>query len=62
MMKDVIRALETGVLAEIGLIAFVLAFVLILVRVALMPRRERENAKRLPLDDPDTFFLGSNHD
>jgi len=62
MMKEVIRALETGALAEIGLIAFVVAFVLILVRVALMPRSEREDAKNLPLDDPEKFFLRPDHD
>lgn len=62
MMREVIRGLEVGALAEVGLIAFVVAFLLILVRVLLMPRRERENAKNLPLDDPEKFFLESNHE
>lgn len=62
MMKEVIRSLETGALAEIGLLAFVLAFVLVLVRVFLMPQREREAAKNLPLNDTDEFFLQTNHE
>ena len=52
MMKEVIRAMETGVLAEIGLLAFVLAFVLILIRVAQYTRSERQHAKELPLHEP----------
>lgn len=51
MMKEAVRALETGHLAEIGLLAFVVAFVLILLRVFLLPRSEREEAKNLPLQD-----------
>ncbi len=52
MFKEVIRAMETGVLAEIGLFAFLIAFVLIIVRVALLPKKERDEAKHLPLNDP----------
>mgnify|MGYP000857986553 CR=1 FL=1 len=36
MMKEVVRAMETGSLAYIGLFAFIFAFVLILARVAVM--------------------------
>lgn len=53
MMKEVIRSLETGMLSEIGLIAFFVAFLLILARVALMSRDERTKAKNLPLDEAD---------
>jgi hypothetical protein len=62
MMREVIRGLEVGFLAEVGRIAFVVAFLLILVRVLLMTRGERESAKNLPLDDPENFFLQSNHE
>lgn len=52
MMKEVVRAMETGFLAEIGLLAFVFAFVLILIRVAKYTRKERQHAKELPLQEP----------
>jgi cbb3-type cytochrome oxidase subunit 3 len=51
MMKEVLRALETGILAQIGLIAFLVAFVLILIYVFTLPRRKREHSKQIPLDD-----------
>jgi hypothetical protein len=60
MFKEVTRSLDTGLLGIIGLIAFVAAFILIVVRVMLMKKSERENAKNIPLEDdvieqrPDT--------
>ena len=51
MMKEVIRTLETGILSEIGLVAFLIVFVLILVRVLLMSRSEVQHARNLPLAD-----------
>ncbi|MDX1420250.1 MAG: hypothetical protein R3181_09815 [Rubricoccaceae bacterium] len=51
MMKDAIRALETGALAELGLLAFVLAFVLVVAYTVTRPKGEREAAKHLPFDD-----------
>ena len=53
MMKEVIRALETGILSEIGLVAFLFVFVLIMIRVAMMKKRDVEEAKHLPLRDAD---------
>ena len=52
-MKEIVRALETGHLAEIGVIAFVVAFTLILVRTFLMSKKERDDAKQMPLDDEE---------
>lgn len=52
MFKEVARALETGILAEIGLFAFILAFALVVIRVALLSKKERTEAKNLPLNDP----------
>ena len=46
MMKEAIRALETGPLAEIGVVAFAIAFVLV-----VLSKNERDRAKHLPLDD-----------
>ena len=53
MMQEVVRALETGVLAQIGLLAFFTAFVLIVVRAFLMPKPDRDDAKQMPLDEQD---------
>ena len=56
MMKDVVRALETGGLAEIGLIAFVVAFVLMVAYALTLSKDRREEAKLLPFDEaPDAF-------
>lgn len=51
MMKEAVRALETGALAEVGLLAFLLAFVLVLLYAFLMKKSDREAAKQLPLND-----------
>ena len=51
MMKEALRALETGPLAEIGLVAFFVAFILILVYALTLPKRCRDEAKNLPLED-----------
>jgi hypothetical protein len=53
MMKEAIRALETGALAEVGLIAFVLAFVLVLAYALTLPKASRERLGRLPLEDDE---------
>ena len=49
--KDVIRSLDTGPLAEIGLLAFFLAFIMILLYAFWMPKDFREHAKHIPLED-----------
>ena len=56
MMKDVFRALETGVLAEIGLVIFVLVFVAILIRVFTMSKKARDHGKNIPLDEPKETY------
>ncbi len=56
MMKEAVRALETGALAEIGLVAFVVAFLLVLVYALTLSKPRREEAKRLPLDDAEEAF------
>ena len=62
MMKEVLRTLDPGLLPEIGLIAFLSVFVLILIRVALLSKDEREAGKHMPLDDADDFSLLINHE
>ena len=51
-MKEVLHGLETGLFAQIGLISFMVAFILILMRVLMLKPAERDHAKRLPLNDP----------
>ena len=60
MMKETLRALDPGLLPEIGLLAFMLAFVLILVRVLLLKQGERRTLKHLPLDDAPAFLPSTN--
>lgn len=51
MWKDALRALETGALGEIGLVAFVVAFVLVVVYAMTLSKGHRDHLKNLPLDD-----------
>ena len=54
MMKEAARALETGPLAEISVVAFTVAFLLVLAYAFTRSKAQREEAKHLPLDDePD---------
>lgn len=53
MVKEALHSLQTGALAEIGLIAFFVAFVLVTARAFLMSRGAREAAKQMPLDEQD---------
>jgi len=57
MMKEVVRDITSGALPLIGLIAFVAAFVLILLRVVFYSKKEIEHAENLPLND-DIEVLG----
>ena len=55
MMKEVVRALDAGILPEIGLIAFFVAFLLIVARVLTMKKKERDTLKQIPLDDDEVL-------
>ena len=48
--------METGVLSYVGLFAFLFAFSLIMARVVLMKKKERSEAKNLPLDGNPEFY------
>ncbi len=61
MMKELAQSMETGILAEIGLIAFMFAFALILIRAMTMKKHERDDAKHMPLNDPREIVLPPNH-
>lgn len=56
MWKEVVQSMETGALAYVGLFAFLFAFTLIVIRVALMKKKERMDAKNMPLDEEPEFF------
>ena len=58
MWKDAVRALETGTLAEIGLVAFFIAFLLIVAYALMLPKRDCEDALNMPLDDGESVGAG----
>lgn len=51
MMKEVVRALQTGALAELALVAFIAAFVLVVIYTFTLSKKRRDYAKNIPLDD-----------
>jgi cbb3-type cytochrome oxidase subunit 3 len=53
MIRDAVEAMEAGLFAQIGLIAFIIAILLIVAYVVTMPKRKRERAKQIPLDDDE---------
>ncbi len=55
MMKEVLHGMETGLIAQIGLIAFMVAFTLIILRVLMLKPSERTRSKNLPLNDPPAW-------
>ena len=56
MWKETVRALQTGALAEIAVVAFVVAFVLVVIYAFTLKKGTRERIKRQPLDDALEFF------
>ncbi len=53
MFKDVAQSLDSGLLPIIGLIAFFIAFTLILIWAFTMKKEARQAAKELPLKEND---------
>ena len=56
MWKETVRALQTGALAEVAVVAFVVAFVLVVIYALTMRKPMRDALKRQPLDDAPEFF------
>ena len=56
MWKETVRALQTGSLAEVAVVAFVVAFGLVVAYALTMRKPLRESLKRQPLDDAPEFF------
>ena len=53
MLKEVIRAIDSGILPFIGLIAFAVAFIAIVIWAMTMKKEDREAAKQQPLQEAD---------
>lgn len=51
MMRDVMQNAGLEIFPEIGLIFFLLGFLFVIVRTALMRSAEAEHAERIPLDE-----------
>lgn len=62
MMKEVIRDIASGSLPLVGVLSFILAFVLILLRVAFLSRSEIEHMETMPLVDETDLFSDSRSD
>ena len=60
MMKDAVRALEMGAAAEIGLIAFMVAFLAMVAYAMTLSKKKRDAIKHLPLDDLPEHHPGRN--
>ena len=56
MWKETVRALQTGALAEIAVVAFVVAFLCVVAYAFTLKKSTREEIKRQPLDDAPEFF------
>jgi len=56
MWKETVRALQTGALAEVAVIAFMVAFALVCAYAFTMSKRQRDEIKNQPLNDAPEFF------
>lgn len=56
MFKDVAHAMDSGILPIIGLLAFFIAFTLIIVWACTMKKEDRSAAKQIPLLDNESSF------
>jgi cbb3-type cytochrome oxidase subunit 3 len=51
-LSDVMSAMQLSTYAELGLVLFLFAFVLVAIDLARKNKEELEHAEQLPLDDP----------
>lgn len=56
MWKETVQALQTGAAAEVAVVAFVVAFLLVVAYALTLSKRTREEIKNLPLDDAPEFY------
>ena len=62
MLKEALQNLDTGFLAEIGLLFFLLAFVLLMIRTLFLVREKGAYAKNLPLQDLEETWQSPSND
>lgn len=62
MLKEALQNLDTGILAQIGLLFFLLAFVLLMIRTLFLVREKGAYAKNLPLQDLEETMQSSSND
>ena len=60
MIRDLLSSIDTGVLALVGLFAFIIAFAAILVYVFTLRRSVRDAAKQMPLDEGEEIDINRN--
>lgn len=58
MWKETVRSLQTGAFAEIAVVAFVVAFLLVVAYAFTLTKSQRHDFKNLPLDSdgPDDLL------
>ena len=56
MWKETVRALQTGALAEVAVVAFMVAFALVVAYAFTMSKRQRDELKQQPLNDAPEFY------
>jgi len=59
MIRDLLGSIDTGILAQVGLVAFMVAFGAVLVYAFTLRREDRDAAKQLPLHDDDELVSHS---
>ena len=57
MLKEVIRSIDSGILPLIGLFAFLIAFVVMVVWAFSMRKEDRDAAKQQPLKDANEALI-----
>ena len=53
MIRDILGGIDTGILAQVGLLAFVVAFLAIVVYAFSLKKKRRDEAKEIPLKDEE---------
>lgn len=61
MIRNILGTIDTGALAQIGLVAFFVAFTAIVVYALSLTPEDRTAAKSLPLSDSERTATPSQH-
>lgn len=59
MIRDLLGTIDTGILAQVGLVAFMVAFGAVLAYTFTLRKEDRDAAKQLPLHDDDELVSHS---